>query len=389
MFSTTARAEDTPSPILEPPEFHGFASQGYIKSIGNNYLAKSKDAGSFEFSEVGLNFTKNLSEELRTGAQLFAHDLGPLGNFRPQFDWFYIDYHPRDWFGIRAGRIKVPFGLYNELNDVDVARQPILLPQSIYQADHREFLFAQTGGEIYGDVPLGPVGDLEYRLYGGTLSSDIEGNPPAPGVTVSNVNVPYIVGGRAMWDTPIDGLRSGVSLQSMRFDSDYGLAPELLTTLQALMLVPATVTSPFPVKFHVTRWVGSLAYNAHDWDLSAEYSRWLGGFDSPIPALLPSHVVNERYYAMASYRVNSWFVPGAYYSAFYPNKEERHGRQNYQHDLAISLRYDLTTNWLLKLEGHLMRGTAALENRILNEGVEPKDLKANWGVFLLKTTAYF
>jgi hypothetical protein len=45
---------------------------------------------------------------------------------------------------------------------------------------------------------------------------------------------------------------------------------------------------------------------------------------------------------------------------------------------------------LFKIEGHFMRGTAALENRALNDGVEPKDLNSStWGVLLLKTTAYF
>ena len=27
-----------------------------------------------------------------------------------------------DWLGMRAGRVKIPFGLYNEVNDVDSGR---------------------------------------------------------------------------------------------------------------------------------------------------------------------------------------------------------------------------------------------------------------------------
>jgi hypothetical protein len=100
-------------------------------------------------------------------------------------------------------------------------------------------------------------------------------------------------------------------------------------------------------------------------------------------------VLNERYYAMASYRVNSWFTPGIYYSGLYPNILKRHGRENYQHDLALSLRYDLTPNWLFKLEGHYLRGTAGLENRLLNGGVDQKNLAADWSLFLAKVTAYF
>ena len=54
----------TPNPIL--------------LSSGNNFLAKSK-SGSFEFSEIGLNFTNQLTDRLRFGVQLFAHKLGPSG----------------------------------------------------------------------------------------------------------------------------------------------------------------------------------------------------------------------------------------------------------------------------------------------------------------------
>src|SRR4051794_20873387 len=99
-------------------EIHGFVSQGFILSSGNNYLASSKK-GSFEFAELGVNFTELLTEKLRVGLQFFAHDLGPIGSYSAKADWFYLDYHWQDWLGFRAGRTKLPFGLYNETNDID------------------------------------------------------------------------------------------------------------------------------------------------------------------------------------------------------------------------------------------------------------------------------
>jgi hypothetical protein len=282
----------------------------------------------------------------------------------------------------------MPFGLYNEINDIDVARVPVLLPQSVYPVDHRAYLFAQTGAEVYGDVPLGSAGSLEYRAYGGTLFSEIP-EEPAPGVSVETLSMRYVFGGRALWSPPLFGLRAGVSGQALRLDYEYGLSPELLGALQGLDLVPADLSVPVPVKFRVTRWVASLQYAAYDLDLSAEYSRWIGEFESPMPLLLPPHVVNERYFVMASYRVSSWFTPGVYYSGYYPNVKDRRGRQAHQHDLAVTVRYDLNLNWLLKLEAHYMRGTAALDNRALNDGVEQSELNPSWGLLIVKTTAYF
>ena len=58
---------------------HGFVSQGYLKSSDNNYLGNSKD-GSYEFNEIGINFSAPITDELRFGIQLFSRDLGDFGN---------------------------------------------------------------------------------------------------------------------------------------------------------------------------------------------------------------------------------------------------------------------------------------------------------------------
>lgn len=387
LWSGSSAAQDEPASLTAAPvELHAFVSQGFILSAKNEYLANSK-SGSLEFSEVGVNLTKPLPENLRLGVQLFAHDLGPFGNFAPQFDWYYLDWRPRDEFGIRIGRLKMPFGLYNELNDIDAARVPILLPQSIYQADHREYLFALAGGELYGDLHLGQAGSLEYRAYGGTLPSQ----PPGakPGLTVTRAAVPYVYGARVLWSTPLDGLLAAFSVQAVRFDWDVVIDPALSGVLEMAGALPSGLSSPIAVKFRVPRWITSLQYAAHDLDFSAEYSRWTGRFYSPAPALFPPHTVNERYYAMASYHASSWFTPGLYYSGYFVNLQDRHGRENYQHDLAVTTRYDLTDHWLFKLEGHLMFGTAALDNKALNAGAEQSTLAPTWGVLLVKTTAYF
>ena len=165
--------------------------------------------------------------------------------------------------------------------------------------------------------------------------------------------------------------------------------PAVFAFFQAQMLVPQDITNAFAVQFHVSRWVASLNYAAHDWDISAEYSRWTGQFESPTPVLFPIEVVNERYYVMASHRVSSWFTPGLYYSGYFVDESNRSGHWRYQHDVAFTTRYDLNEHWLLKLEWHLMRGTAALDNRSLNDGLPQESLAPFWGAFFAKSTAYF
>jgi hypothetical protein len=352
-------------------DVHAFASQGFIFTTGNNYLADNTKHGSFQFSELGINFTKTLTDKLRMGLQLFAQDLGPTGNYDVKADWFYLDYHFSDYLGFRAGRTKIPFGLYNEVNDIDSARVPILLPQAVYPLQDRNYLLAQTGVELYGYARMRSAGALEYRLYGGTIfvnATNVPGNPEQ----IVGLNVPYVVGSRVLWETPLDGLRVGASFQALRLDTDL-----------LINLMPVSVGLP------VVLAVGSAEYAVGDLVLTAEYSRWFVQSDSNNPALFPSlSIVSERAYVMATYRVNRWFQPGAYYSIFFPDVDHRSDRADLQNDVSLTLRFDLNSHWLVKLEGHYMAGTAGLDPT-LNDGVPATSLDRYWLAFFAKTTAYF
>ena len=103
-------------------ELRGFVSQGFLKTTANDYLVDSS-RGSSAFSEAGINFTTQLTDKLQVGVQLFAFDLGTTGAFAVRADWFYLDYRARDWVGVRAGRLKIPYGLYNHVSDIESSRR--------------------------------------------------------------------------------------------------------------------------------------------------------------------------------------------------------------------------------------------------------------------------
>jgi hypothetical protein len=351
---------------------HGFVSQGFMLTTSNNYLTKSKK-GSFELTEVGLNLTVPLTDKLRTGMQLFARDLGPIGNYSLKADWFYIDYKLEDWLGFRAGRVKIPFGLYNEVNDIDAARVPILLPQSIYSLTSRDFLLAQTGAEIYGRVDMKKAGALDYRHYAGTIFLSIDEQSSIT-TRVLGLQVPFVAGQRLLWETPLDGLRVAGSMQALKLDAQL-----------------VANNKPVSIDIPAFLWVASAEYQIKDAVLTAEYSRQRVGFTVSDPTLVPQaaqQTESERGYVMASYRFNKLFQPGTYYSLFYRDVRQRNGPAAAQHDVALTLRFDLNEWWLLKLEGHFMSGTAGL-NRALNDNATLDSLERRWGVFLAKTTVHF
>ncbi len=360
-------------PRLPPTQIHAFVSQGYIRSTKNNYLVEDSTRGSFEFTEVGINFTQLLTDNLRTGIQVFARQLGKDGDFRARMDWFYLDYRFADWLGIRAGRTKIPFGLYNEVNDIDSARVPILLPQAAYPILNRNLLLAQTGAELYGYLGLDIAGGLEYRFYGGTLFAD---QPVLPAGTVLNkFEVPYLAGGRVMWETPV-GLRLGTSVQVLRFNLNATVVPGAAGA-------PAT---PLEEDVPFQLWLVSAEYALHDLLLAGEFGHWHADVD--LTGAPQTSITNQRFYGMASYRASPWFAPGVYYSSLLSDIHKPLTRDNYQHDFAATLRFDINSYWLVKLEGHYIDGTADV-SAALNGNATLEMLARQWFVFLVKTTAYF
>src|SRR5262245_6462658 len=123
LVASTASGQDASGIAI-----HGFASQGYLHSSDNRLFSAPTDQGTFAFTDEAVNVTWQGSPRLRIGAQIFARDLGSQGNHRPTFDWALGDYRWRDWLGVRAGRLKLPMGLYSTVIDADAARPEILQP---------------------------------------------------------------------------------------------------------------------------------------------------------------------------------------------------------------------------------------------------------------------
>lgn len=353
-------------------EVHGFVSQGVVKSTANDYLVNSSK-GSFEMSEAGLNFTGQLTERLRIGVQLFAYDLGTLGHYAARADWFYLDYRWKDWLGLRAGRVKLPFGLYSDVSDIDVARAPVLLPQSIYPQTNRYFLLGVTGGELYGYVDLRRAGALDYRMVGGAIP--ISAAEIGQSTAVSSIDVPYIAAGRFTWETPLTGLHVGASLVTLKLN-ESGTLPTM----------PPTSVN---IRDVIYGFIGSIEYSAHDLLVAIEYGEARSIVHDDQPALLhEGTTVDAGGYGLVAYRVRRWLQPAVYYSFFAANRslgaQAQNGTtndENIQDDLAATLRFDVNDFWIVKLEGHYMHGTAAL-------GQVPS-ASVDWGLFLVKTTAYF
>ncbi|MEO8705028.1 MAG: hypothetical protein ABI867_33555 [Kofleriaceae bacterium] len=380
--------EDAGRPAVD---IHGFVSEGAFVSTANDYIGKSS-RGSLELFEVALNASSEVADRLRVGVQLFARDVGDFDDASPRIDWAFLDYRWRPWLGIRAGVIKMPFGLYAEYADIDSARTAILMPQGVYPVRNREATLAHRGFTLYGSRTLGGAGELEYQAWLGTLSVP-DNALTLSGSTLETVDTKYVAGAQAYWHPPVDGLRFGATFA--RASIDFYLRFSEATVAAAIVagIVPPDFDGSIVVSQRpITLAIGSVEYSHDDWLFAAEYSRVRTRQNTTLPSVFPTTTTDsEAFYGLVTRRLSRWLELGGYYSVTHPNVDDRRGKKleapqryfAFQRDLAASVRFDVNAHWLWKLEGHFIHGTSDLV------AADNPDPEPYWGLVLLKTTVTF
>lgn len=334
-------------------QVHGFFTQGYAKSDGNNYLTMNTGRGTAQMTDGGLNLIWRINGQLRVGAQGYSRYIGELGKGKVSVDWALVDYRFRDWVGFRAGKVKTPLGLFNDAQDQEFLYTWALLPQAVYPLDLRETTHAHTGGDLYGSIDAKGAGVLSYQMYAGTLPSDYRSGF-LYGIQDSGFkNVRYsarAAGYDVQWSTPVMGLLAGVSQSFAHRDFTGELVAAPIKGTAEMYLARQTA---FYVEFARGRWRFDAEYRA-----AKTLTRILG-----VPAhLAQSGQVSPGWFGALSYRVSRRVEVGAYRSqfryrgVFQPPSVASGPGANHIYDTTATVRLDFTRNWNLKIEGHFMDG---------------------------------
>lgn len=362
-------------------DVHGFISQGYLHSGDNNVFADTKE-GTFQFNEIGLNFSTDVTDRLRIGLQLFSRDLGDLGNNKIELDWAYGDYRWRDWLGFRAGKIKMPYGFYNETRDIDLLRTTVFLPASIYYEGERDIVNALQGVGVYGDFTVKWFGSLSYQFQWGQQDVVEDGSTAkyqadqeqTVVAAIEEIDLGTIYTSSLEWETPIPGLR----FKKFFMTSDHSLEIRMIEEDSKDEEHDSTLSSRRTENIETVILSGEYTWNALT--VATEY--------------VTSRKGKEGYYASLSYRVNDWLECGLYYSVFYPDKDDKDGskldaqerptHQAWQKEWVLTSRFDINDHWTWKIEGHLINGSG----QILSDD-NPGGLDENSYLLAVKTTYHF
>lgn len=192
-----------------PVELHGFGTWSYGNSSANNYL-NATERGEYEDARLALNLHAQPDARLHVSGQV-EWVQSPEGT-EVELDYVFAEWQVSDTLHLRAGKVKNPFGLSSEVFDVGTLRPFVALPQAVYGP-------AGLIGEGY--LGLGLSGHMDrssrwgvaYDVYFGGLRNtgsvfevallDVEAEP--------DEFIDNVIGGRLVFDTPVDGLSFGLS----------------------------------------------------------------------------------------------------------------------------------------------------------------------------------
>lgn len=334
-------------------QIHGFFSQGFAYSDNNNWLTMKTSDGSAAFTDFGANISVPITDKLRIGAQIYDRNVGNLGDWHPMLDWAYADYRFTSWLGVRGGKVKTVFGLYNDIQDVDALHTFALLPQSIYPTDMRDSTIAHIGGDVYGDIRLGKgLGTLSYTAFAGLRKDSQYGGYP---YLLDYTGIHYNdygglqFGGDVRWATPVDGLVLGMS----RMNEDiYGEGDWTVEGYGSFPTYEETIDD------WMNQYYGK--YTKGALTLDAEYRRYFR--NQAILSGLASVETDVRgWYVAGSYQIYDWLRMGSYFSYYAlksPNANSGPTDADMK-DTAITARFDVNRYVNIKAEGHFIRGIGA------------------------------
>ncbi len=345
-------------------QFHGFAAQGFSLSDGNNYFGDSRN-GSGNFYELGLNSTVAIRPDLLISAQGILRRAGRLDTEGLRLDFAQLDYRVLSTAGsnagLRIGKVKNPYGFFNDTRDVVFTRPGIVLPDSVYfeRSGLRSVIFSREGGQFYGEHVLGEHALSLTGNYG--LNFDLNAAEKRNLLGTSTA-------------LPNNVRVSKFYVARLQDDWNAGRVRLAASYLHAAIAVQPLPIAPIEGRETASFWLLSAQYNQPRYSLTGEYVvQYAKGASNIGPSFTTA---SDGFYLQGDYRFHPQWTAVARYEAAFSNRHDRDGREyaqqsggdrydRFSHDEMIGLKWSPTEHWGLWAEFHLIQGHSnigALDN---------------------------
>ncbi|MCA8863347.1 hypothetical protein FQS61_03690 [Halomonas sp. SBBP1] len=371
--------------VLDTLQVHGFLSQALVITDDNNFFGhSSRDEGSLEFTEVGLNVSLRPHQDVLVAAQVLSRRAGgDISDAEPKLDYGLIDYqmisNQQRNFGVQLGRIKNPFGFYNQTRDVAFTRPSILLPQSIYFDRTRSMALTGDGVTFY----------LEERLNNGVLRGQVGlGEPQAGDDLNQTLQLNRIAG-------TFDPQQSAIA--QVRYEHDGGRVVAAVSKAEVKSRIKSHQPGVSDGDFYFTPWVFSLQYNQELWSLTAEYALRRSGLKNFDQSSLNFDTTGESWYLQYTRRFYDdwqWLIR---YDSLISNRNDASGKAyeangqgpahtQFADDLTFGLQWTPHPQVMLAGEYHHVDGTGWLP---IQDNPDSSATSRRWNMWLFQLSLRF
>lgn len=360
-------------------QVHGFVSLGLVNTTDNNFFGQSDDRVSKDFSEIGINGSWRVTPDVQLSAELLSRTAGGTDDGSARLDYGLVDWtvssSEEGRGGLRLGRVKTAYGLYNKTRDMPFTRPSIVLPQSIYFDRTRNLTVSADGAEIY----------LERYGEAGTLSASLalgqpQTNTEAATVALVGLNPPGHLDSKLAPD--FQAIYEGAG-------GKYRLA---FTALHLdLRYRPGYGDRLGSGRFKLTPLIFSAQYNAENWSLTSEYASRRTSVKDFGWFFYNGDATGESYYLQGTYRLAPKWEALLRYDVYYADRGDRDGEDfsaatrlpgftRFAKDWTFGVRFDVTPQFMLRAEVHRVNGSGFLA---VQDNPNARDLRQYWDNFML------
>jgi len=200
-------------------QIHGFGDWLFAKTTNSNLYLGGLPEGNYKNSEFNLNLEDKVSDRIRVVVQTDWTET-ENGN-ETKLDYAFAEWRSSDKFRIRAGKVKMPFGIYGEIIDVGTLRPFLRPPQGVYGP--AGFVAENYNGIGFTGTLRGAAAwSYGYDLYAGGMDLQefrapeafLKGQAVATSSQTEDESARNVFGGRLTIHPPIEGLELGVSAYS-------------------------------------------------------------------------------------------------------------------------------------------------------------------------------
>lgn len=353
-----------------PLRLQAFAAISVIGTSDNNFFGETQDRLDPSFSEVGINALWQPHERVRASGQVLHRRAGQSDRDGLRLDYAQFDVdlvrNNDSRFGLKFGKPKLPYGLYNETRDVPFTRPGILLPQSIYFDSLRDFLIAAPGAYFHGTA-VNQLGAFEMNV--GVVKPNFASDSVKDNIFATN-NIPGELKGGAStvaslrWDMPSE---TTLALYRVELDSRYR---------------PAGPLDPIPPgELALRSWLFSAQQRIDTLTLTSE----LAQVDTVTRDFTPGFNgtrTGRSWYVQSEWRFHPDWELMLRYDQQYLDVKQRDDSAKRARDLTMGLRWDASPNLMLRAEYHNVSGLGWLPQAD-NPG-DPADQILEWEMLLLQ-----